>query len=577
MLSVSEDTRSPSTKKPPSGISRKRPGTGRKLPTLPTDKCSPEGSDRSSRVSESTSDSPRCPSTQHSEKSYSTSDISKQKTVKISSQVLSRYEDTETESVSRTKFESDVDSVSRDDTDSVRTPKSSRSSRSVGSLDTEILLRDTETVMAAMEARMGSKPNYKENGHIELNGDIASELDSESTVGIINGDEEYIKPTQFESPRENLAKMRSKKPVGRVNSASARLQAFRERNYKRHSYGGEKSVVSDVFSETDIADESIQQSDVSSDVTETDASFSRSGSKGKGNMSMTRPNRAFQLRRARADGEVPDTFRTSSSANVSGYSTPKTPGSTTSVSTSSTKPVKTKSRTIIASARTNDSARSEASLGAQIVQKSRDNKHSSQTSAQFERTDGGRHSLRVLRSQSLSTTKDSGDSGSHKTDLKAIKARLKNASNYGLTVTGMNKNSSSSTSQPASRSNSPKSAEKAAWKRRKEYDPRKAVADAKAKAKTKGSTGKSKMTRSASFTNSLELRNYRDSFKSESLSSADDISSATSDHNGVFDDSVLRRGFLPYSGRSNSSRLYHSSEDEELSHVVKSSQVCIFS
>jgi hypothetical protein len=54
-----------------------------------------------------------------------------------------------------------------------------------------------------------------------------------------------------------------------------------------------------------------------------------------------------------------------------------------------------------------------------------------------------------------------------KSDLRSFKNRLKTTQSYGLSVTGVgNKN----TSQPSSRTNSPKSAEKAAWKRRKEYE-----------------------------------------------------------------------------------------------------------
>jgi hypothetical protein len=147
-------------------------------------------------------------------------------------------------------------------------------------------------------------------------------------------------------------------------------------------------------------------------------------------------------------------------------------------------------------------------------------------------------------------------------------------------VTGVgNKN----TSQPSSRTNSPKSAEKAAWKRRKEYDPRRAVAEAKTKVKDKGNptsalTSMKRMTRSASFTNTAELGGRYHKDKSVSLYSTDNVSIASVEGNDTFDDSSIassHRGFIPYSGRSQSSHLYKNSDDEELGIVAKSSQVGI--
>ena len=104
------------------------------------------------------------------------------------------------------------------------------------------------------------------------------------------------------------------------------------------------------------------------------------------------------------------------------------------------------------------------------------------------------------------------------------------------------------------------------------------MAEAKSKPKATPSstlTSMKRMTRSASFTNS-ELGHYRKD-KSGSVSSTDNVS-FTSEVNDTFDDSSFassNRGFIPYSGRSQSSHLSKNSEDEELSLVAKSVQVGI--
>ncbi|XP_060062856.1 centrosomal protein of 170 kDa-like isoform X2 [Ylistrum balloti] len=571
-----------------SGHGLRRRGTGRKLPSIPgeSSKTSPASSEHSSRVSETTG-SPSIMTPRHSDGVFL--ENGKPKAVTISSQVVSRYDGTDTESVSRTKFSSDSESVATSaltsvtksdiDTDrpsrssrsvsieSDRTTHSSRSARSTGSMDTELLLRDTETVMAAMEARMGSKSSNKPKEPPHVNGANDSFSDNESMVAMVNGDDQYVKPSNFSSPRQNLTKVRSttgqqknKPTLIRTNSATARLNAFRE-STKRHSSGDVSTVVSDVLSETPTETEP------------SEGSFSRSNSKGKGKMTMTRPNRAFELRRARAEADEP----TTPGSSVSSVSDTSSRGTTSVTSTS-----RPSSKSRISADKTNDSARSDMSLGGQIVARSRSN--NARSTSDLLRRDGGRHSLRLNRTNSSSDPVSTLGTDIRKTDIKSIKARLKNSTygTAGLSVTGVSSSNRSSTNSQtsSSHSNSPKSAEKAAWRRRKEYDPRKAVANAKAKTQDKKSRGdeirilaskNSKMTRSASFTNTAELRRYRRD--NSSLSSADEISTgANSEVDNSFVDSSSQRGFIPYSGRSQSSRLYQSSEDEEMNMMVKSSQ-----
>lgn len=585
------DMMSPDSKKPSKSLSRKRPGTGRKLPSIPGK--SPDGSNCSSRLSQSTdSQSPRCPSTPRYGENNNIAD--KQKAVTISSHVVKRYEDTDTESISKTKFESDseVTSVTQVE-DFFSSPKDS--ARSSASVETEVLLKDTETVMAAMEARMDSKATGRlQNGHMQDEVDNLS--DNESTAALVNGHEGFLKSSNYTSPRESLAKSRGlqqHKSVTRGSSASDRLQAFRDRNYKTATTS-ENSVVSDVLSENCDLNQSM---DRISECSDSGASFNRSGSKGKGTISMTRPNRAFQLRRALADGDGPDTPSSGVSESVS----------LTNVSSARSMKSSTPTRAMKASNRLSypytkqDSARSKESLGAAIVQKSREgavsssrsnaslggqiahkasrNQSSGTLSNSFSRSDGGRYSLKLNRSLSSqdSINIDRGNTPTRKPDLKSVKSKLKSTPTYGLSVTGIH-SSRSSIASSSSRSNSPKSAEKAAWKRRKEYDPRKAVAEAKAKAKDVkvklDNQGKPKIIRSASFTNSAELQKYRRQAlqQKDLVSSPDDLSCASEGADTV-SSSMYQRSFIPYSGRSQSSRIFPSSEDEDSSLIVKSTQV----
>lgn len=583
---------SPDSKKPSKGLSRKRPGTGRKLPTIPGK--SPDGSNCSSRLSQSTdSQSPRCPSTPRYGENNNIAD--KQKSVTISSHVVKRYEGTDTESISQTKFESESEVTSVSKEEDFPSPKGS--ARSSASVETEVLLKDTETVMAAMEARMDSKSSGLQNGH--MLDDVDNLSDNESTAALVNGHEGFLKSSSYTSPRESLAKSRGlqqHKSVTRGGSASERLQAFRERNYK-NATPPENSVVSDVLSENCDLN---QSTDRTSECSDSSASFNRSGSKGKGTISMTRPNRAFQLRRALADGDASDTPSSGVSEAVSLTNVSAVSSTRSFKSSTPTRSMKASNRLSYPYTK-QDSARSKESLGAAIVQKSREgggsssrsnaslgaqiankasrnNQSSGNLANSFNRSDGGRFSLKLNRSLSSqdSIHMDSSNSSTRKPDLKNVKSKLKSTPTYGLSVTGIHSSRSSVTSA-SSRSNSPKSAEKAAWKRRKEYDPRRAVAEAKAKAKDVkvklDNQGKPKMIRSASFTNSAELQKYRRQAlqQKDSVSSPDDLSCASEGADTVCS-SVYQRSFIPYSGRSQSSRIFPSSEDEESSLIVKSTQ-----
>ena len=571
------------------GISRKRPGTGRRLPTIPPGASSPAMSDRSA-----TKESPKVDLTIHgSAPAINTN--SNQRSVKISSHVSAKYADTDSESISLTKYGTDIESS--------RGKNSSRSS--IASLDTDVLLRDTETVMTAMEERMGSKPRTSSMSKLQdhkpkslsngsysqtvcsrddsmiLDDSMDFDSDTSSVVALVNGDEDFVKPSFYKSPRDvlggkgklKLAESLPSKPS--VKMSGAKSKHLHQEMERKKAIEGE-SCVSDIFSDVN-GDSTVRTSDLD---TPDSGKFARQGSKGKGQMSMTRPNRAFALRRALADGDESstlDTSRSMSSTSIAstGFKNTRNTGSMGNLTKSSNltpqKPRRPMSG-VHADRNPPDSNRSQASLGAQIVQKSRDN-------SKMIRTDGGRHSLRAARSLSIPVKygEDSGQKPLRRTDSSTINSGVQHS--RSLRVTGVNaKERSSSMSRHSTRTNSPKTAEKNAWKRRKEYDPRRAVAEAKSKYKSDGKHRTDDVfnkhrgvTRSASFNNARDLKLSH--YKSDSTSSTEDNSRRSSEANEVFDDG-LRRGFVPYSNRSSllSSKVSNSSaDDDEIEKSARSS------
>ncbi|XP_046364381.2 centrosomal protein of 170 kDa-like isoform X3 [Haliotis rufescens] len=573
------------SQKPPNV--RKRPGTGRKLPSIPTDQ-SPCSSDYSPRIGELSPRSGDATPRQEDPLTLWPLD-SKQKSVTISSQVVTHYQETNGDSSARGRSGSGSD-MSGDTTQRTDSPASDSAPTNT-SMDTEVLLRDTVTVMAAMEARMANRETM--NGYCQ--NDTAGDSDSDSLVAMVNGDDKFVKPTTFSSPRDNLGKRSTTKhvltstpkkpPLGK--SLSVNRDQNVSKTTKPRSYSLDTSGVSDVYSESsELGDSESYRSDVSSD----NVGSSAKKEAKKGLITNTKPNRAFALRRAKADGpeETPRTNRSRSSTG----STPR--GSTNRTASSSRAPTassvarSTASSTARSTARSKsgmsgrfDSGKSEVSLGAEIVKKSRENIKSS--SPNFDRKDGGRHSLRSgYKTNSQKTLSIFNPvEAARRSELKVLKTQLKKTEgSRGLSVTG---NSARSQSQPGSRSNSPKAAERLAWKRRKEYDPRKAVASAKAKAKdvpkskplpsSQSTLAKKRMYRSASFTNSAELSGRSsDTYRNGSVSSVEDLSLTTSEATDSFDEQGLPRAFIPLSGPLRRDRISHSADEDDTSLSLHSSQ-----
>ncbi|XP_041353126.1 centrosomal protein of 170 kDa-like isoform X3 [Gigantopelta aegis] len=570
------------------GISRKRPGTGRRLPSIPSDK-SPCNSEYSSRISDSSPQSTNDSTPRYENLPVSWQDemTGKAKVVTISSQVVTHCEETYSDSTARQVSESES---AGDSSFRTRSPCLD-SSRTSGSMDTEVLLQDTQTVMAAMEARMASR-SAKEAVNGFNHSDSQDNSDTDSNVAMVNGDDDFLKPSYFESPRQNIAKKQTPVKGSVKKSASAKPPLVKTSSVvkdninsvrkKARSLSLDHSVISDIFNESfEITDIDSQRSDISSD--NLTSSTTRGASKGKGTISMQKPNRAFQLRRTKADATIdPPRSSRSDASSTSGVTTSRTRVTASSAqitqrSTSAASTARTTSRS-----KSGMSGKSEVSLGAEIVKKSQQN-------IKFVRTDGGRHSLRSFKSNSEKTLVHI-DTG-RKADLKVLKSQLKTTvqGSRGLAVTGQGTGQKvQSQSQPGSRSNSPKAAERLAWKRRKEYDPRKAVADAKAKAKetvpikhksvtslsSSSSASKQMMTRSSSFTNTAELsgRVRHDTYRKDSTSSTEDLNHMSQEFSNKFQKETLARAFIPVHKTFRSDRLFHSADEDESSLSFHSTQ-----
>ena len=574
-----------SSRKPSQGVglSRKRPGTGRKLPSIPTaNDQSPVSSEHSSRLRDNSPDSPisalngSLPARLENGYDLSSND-SPSRNAKFSPLVSGSMGTSG--KLRLVGSPCDSEDSSRNAVSESAPKGSSICTR--GSIDTELLLRDTETVMAAMEARMGF------GGDDRNEEDGGSDTDMSSTVAMVNGDEDYVKPSKYHSPRQTMVRKSTKDKdnsnirIAATSSSSSTkkplLRSYSEQKppVKRERSarsGAGVSVVSDVLSHTDSLDQSFQ-SDASDGCSDrTDSSFSRSGSRGKGTITMTKPNRAFALRRARADG----TEASEASRGRAGVASPASSRRSSSIHGTTRTPCS--DRTGTGTGRTG-MGRSEASLGAQIVKKARENAGTSKgRESSVTRTDGARrNSLRgterrtTTPSSVTSSTLSTVSSAKKERDIRTLKTQLKLApGNKDLAITGV---SSRSHSQPGSRSNSPKAAERMAWKRRKEYDPRKAVAEAKANKtkeprpkppKVQSSLYKQRMIRSASFTNSAELsgRVRHDTYSVDSTSSAEDLSSAATAADS-YSEAGFRRAFIPFHNPLRGDRLSHSADEDE--------------
>eukprot|EP00106_Octopus_bimaculoides_P003291 XP_014770733.1 PREDICTED: centrosomal protein of 170 kDa-like isoform X4 [Octopus bimaculoides] len=494
---------SPLVSKPPLGCPRKRAGTGRKLPSLPAESGVPPSSKPQKQTT-----------TQKKEEKWASSDVSKkQKSFLTSNQSNGGNRTT------RSKVDTDH--------------------------DTGRLLKDTETAMAALEARV-SNPSISQ-------GTDGSESDVSS-----NTNYNFSKNSALRSSNRSLSDQPSSRKSSFSDNAKPKASSkniinSKERNppiQRNYSKGSEKgSISSDITSESEALETMSNNSDFSLECGSEGDGYNRRGSKGKGGISMTRPNRAFQLRQAKARGaEVVDKPPPHSGSGR---------GTSLSSTVSKASMVKGKVKRVnsvnLPAERLSETQRS-TGLSTESIHKSYEN---IKGSSNFMRTDGGRYSLRVRRSASTSTPRNSNESRI-RSDLKSAKSQLKAAhSTPGLNIVSL---SSKSNSQPTSRSNSPRSVDKSNLKRRKEFNQRQqksstgnlssgSSTDTKntkiqvsaSKAECSEVSINSRMIRSAS----LELSKYKNSV--DAVSSQKSSSRSYRDVSNIGEDRI-KSGFVPYSG-----------------------------
>ena len=264
---------------------------------------------------------------------------------------------------------------------------------------------------------------------------------------------------------------------------------------------GTRSRGGSVNRDTSTSDGPYSESDSTSirssgtDYSEPSPRLTRKASGGKGTVPVARPNRTFALRRQKLEGDS-ESNRSDSSTLTPRSSRPNstsldTPGSPKLSRASSRSRSGSRTRPLSAQ-EVNRSTKTDASLGQKIVDKSRDNQRVSNSSSRDV-------SSRYNRSVSCKTPLSSPRA---KSEAKDIRPR----SGSQRTVTGSTPSLAVSVnrSQPNSRSNSPRTQELNAWKRRKSYDPRQAVAEAKAtKQVTKSKSSISDQDKSAPSVSSL--------------------------------------------------------------------------
>ncbi len=458
IIFISIDTLEESPRdKPPVAAARRRSGTGRKLPTPPV-----------------------------GPKSGSTTPNSNRNLTELISPRSGAPVYTSFDPLPEGTVVSDVMS----DTNAVANGCDSR--QSMESMDTDTLLRDTEHVMKVMTERMSRNGKAEKPGSKKLNrppgntvwrkhSDLfipindESDSDASSTFAVVNGHAHSGTPKGVRGQKTEIRKPPKSSPR---ESSRDKWGGLPERGYKQtvmRTKSNKRSSLPHI--EMDSSFEMHSESETSiisstSEFSETTASpkLSRKDriKQSKSPISLAKTNRAFALRRARLDSNDTETTPRSDMSRSSprpdmSRSSPRSdvtrsrPGSAGSV----------KSRPVSA-------GRSEAtSLGGQIVKKSRDNSRDmrAKSAGPMSRGDISRYNNRSSKNASPSTAKLS----------KTPDPKLSN-SRGSLRL---------SANKPNSRSNSPQSEEYSAWKRRKSYDPRKAVASAKAKAKESKTVDKS--------------------------------------------------------------------------------------
>ena len=357
------------------------------------------------------------------------------------------------------------------------------------SVDTEMLLRDTEQVVQQMawrvqqrEQRAQAEPPreslwrrdatpVKPSVHSTLKSATEdSDSDNASTFAVVNGHEPKGRPRLNQSVSLDTHSQRSAKPQ---SNRTVRLRQSQGRLSPHSMQMKRSSGCSDI--ELELQSDHSDVSIISDTGDSHSPGTSRKALKSKSPISLAKTNRAFALRRARAEGGESDSKDSGRRSSTQKSETPRPrAGSITkdkdasrSRPTSTRTDTKPRSRPGSAGRETPSSARSRPGSARDqdsgAMSRSQRSTHST-ASNNLTRTDGGRHSLRANKVTTSVTT--------HKMSRTPDPTRDKRMTRSLST---------SATQSKDSRSSSPQTDEYSAWKRRKGYDPRRAVAEAKAK------------------------------------------------------------------------------------------------
>lgn len=409
-----------------------------------------------------------------------------------------------------------------------------------------------------------------------------SNADMPRTGTVVNGDEVFAVPALYKNQRDYLEKKQQKElirsssgagipstSVGKkpfVKSASQAAHVPKTATSPRSTpsaSGSRSSDVSDVHSRKDSIDNDSIMSDHGSDTS----------SKGKSTLTKARPNRTFELRRARAGSlDGPPAPRSAKSSAMS-----KQNSHSSSINKSNSLSSSTRNRPLL------DTGRSETMMvGAQTARRSLNisrEEVSKTIKAVSSRVDSGLHGQNLQRASSLTISHPIF--GNKRELTPKLHLRSTPTGKSKPTLTGFGSVINKSQSQPNSRSSSPRSAEKIAWERRKGYDARKSVAEAKAhktkdapqtstsiiraKPLTKSSITRN-MIKSASFTNSAGLST---SLRT-SVSISQDFSDPRNSHHQLEDP---HKAFIPIHSSRHNGRSPHSADEYDTLHTSHSAQV----
>ena len=378
------------------------------------------------------------------------------------------------------------------------------------SIDTQVLLQDTDQVMKVL----GHREQHKQKSHTSSK--TAGQFDVFDFNAFKQKEDLKLALSDDELSDTSSTCALVDEQLTAVSSAGASRLSVNDaatRHKRRGAHSGDYLTPSDGFESEESGSVASNSTDYShgrrtSSPGQLGRKLAATDKTSTGRISNTRTNRAFALRRSRTETEDVDIPKSAQSGADAA----------------------TRSGAKLAAAK--DSARTDVSLGAKIVQKSRENQGQSgvKRSETFTRKDGGRFSLRAQKAGPLLNVSKITANAKPTSDLSRPRAgRQASVKGSSSRSTG---GSSVSSGGGGGALTGKRAEEHDAWKRRSKYDPRKAIAEAKAREQEER-----RQSRARSADNTPELS---DRGRSDADTADDDDSFAlgaeSSNLSGVTDD-----------------------------------------